>query len=88
MLATAREVIGDLSSRLLVTTIVAHYRAQQISQAAAAKACRMTPDNFLRACQTVDEEARRMLLEMEKSNEEFPVKEEPATVEASNQQPQ
>lgn len=65
LLSAARELVGDLSSRLLVTIISAHFRTGQISKADAAKACMMTEDNFMRAQTNVDDEARRMLKEVE-----------------------
>lgn len=60
-LAGAKELNDDLVIRTFMSTIVAHYRGNQISLSAAAKACKMSEDDFRRACAVVDDEARKYL---------------------------
>lgn len=70
MLEEARHLIGDLSSQVLIHCISAHYRSGHVSIAQASKACSMSEDDFRRAQTTVDDEARRMMLETERLQKE------------------
>lgn len=69
-------LIQELTDRLLVTTMVAHQRAGEVSVENAARLCRMPPDNFLRCYSIVDQEARRMLMSLPPKDGE-PKKEAP-----------
>lgn len=66
LLGSAREYIASLSANYFAAIMVAHFRAGHVSKEAAAKACMMTVDNFMRATTVVDDEARRLLNESEK----------------------
>ena len=62
----ANAVTDSLTARLLITTMVAAFRGGELSLASAAAACAMSEDNFKRAGDTVNEEARRMLANKDK----------------------
>ena len=57
----ANNLTNQLASQLVITTMVAAFRGGELSLASAAAACAMTEDNFKRAGDTVNAEARRML---------------------------
>jgi hypothetical protein len=61
LLEGANAVTDSLTARLLITTMVAAFRGGELSLASAAAACAMSEDDFKRAGDVVNAEARRML---------------------------
>lgn len=60
-LRQARELNDDLCTRLVITTLLAHFRGGEISLPDAAKACSLSEDDFRRAGAILDNEARAMI---------------------------